>query len=50
MNATRTAPRRKPSRKSRGPRPRPVSAVLLELAYYLHTTRVVSRPAEAPAR
>ena len=41
---TATPTRRKPSRK---PRPaRPVTEILLELAYYLHTTHVVARPAK----
>lgn len=38
-----TKPRRKPARKP-GKSARPVAAVLLELAYYLHATRVVARP------
>lgn len=35
--------RRKPTKKSAKPA-RPVAAVLLELAYYLHTTKVIARP------
>jgi hypothetical protein len=42
---TATKSRRKTDRKSRRPA-RPVAEVLLELAYYLHTTRVVERPAK----
>ncbi len=43
MSATRVLPRRTTSRKSR-PTGRPVTEVLLELAYRLHTTRAVVRP------
>lgn len=43
MPANRVLPRRTTSRKSR-PTGRPVTEVLLELAYQLHTTRVVARP------
>lgn len=38
-----TKQRRKPSNKTAKPA-RPVTAVLLELAYYLHATKVVARP------
>ena len=41
MIATKT--RRKPARKIKLPA-RPVSEVLLDLAYHLHTTRVIARP------
>lgn len=42
MNATATpTARRKTARKNRPAPARPVTATLLELAYYLHTTRVV---------
>lgn len=50
MNATPTAPRRKASRKTRRAPVRPVTEVLLEIAYHLHTTRVVARPAPANTR
>lgn len=40
-----TKPRRKPARKT-GKETRPVTETLLELAYYLHATRVIARPAK----
>jgi hypothetical protein len=43
MIATKT--RRKPARKTDKPA-RPVTEVLLELAYYLNTSKVVARPTE----
>ena len=43
MPATQTAPRR--TRKSRRTPTRPVPELLLELAYRLHATRVLARPA-----
>jgi hypothetical protein len=50
MNATPTAPRRKSPRKTRRAPARPVAEVLLELAYHLHTSRVIARPTPTPAR
>jgi hypothetical protein len=43
MNATQTAPRRTP--KTVQTPSRPVTELLLELAYRLHATKVVARPA-----
>ncbi|MBN9520499.1 hypothetical protein J0H58_18560 [bacterium] len=44
MPATRVLPRRTTARKSRPATGRPVPELLLELAYQLHTTRVITRP------
>jgi hypothetical protein len=44
MPATQVLSRRTTARKSRPAMGRPVPEVLLELAYRLHTTRVVTRP------
>ena len=40
-----TKPRRKPAKKATRPA-RPVSEVLLELAYHLHASKVIARPAK----
>jgi hypothetical protein len=50
MNATPTAPRRKTARKPRRAPSRPVTEVLLEIAYHLHTSRVIVRPAPTTTR
>jgi hypothetical protein len=48
MTATKTLPRRKPATKTSVPPARPVSAVLLELVYLMHVTKVVGHR-ETPA-
>ncbi len=45
MNATQHPPRRKTVKKTHPATPRPVPELLLELAYQLHVTKVVNRPA-----
>jgi hypothetical protein len=50
VNATQTAPRRKTPRKPLQAPARPVTELLLELAYQLHTSRVLARPAPVTAR
>jgi len=47
MNTTQLLPRPKTTRKPRPVATRPVSQVLLEIAYCLHATKVVARPSRS---